>query len=38
MTTPPSKSCWQQHISQWRDSKLSQVQYCKNNGLKEKYF
>ena len=38
MTTPPNKSHWQQHINQWRDSKLSQAQYCKNNGLKENAF
>lgn len=25
---------WQQHVSQWQDSALSQAQYCKKHNLK----
>jgi len=29
---------WQQHITQWKNSTLSQAQYCKQHHLKESAF
>ena len=31
---PLSKIFWQQHVSQWQKSNLSQAQYCKKHNLK----
>lgn len=36
--TSPQAQVWQQHIRQWRDSGLSQAQYCKQSNLKESAF
>jgi len=39
MATPSkNKRHWQQHINQWRDSGLSQAQYCQQHHLKESAF
>jgi hypothetical protein len=34
MTTKQTQSFWQQHVSQWQQSTLSQAQYCKKRDLK----
>jgi hypothetical protein len=34
MTTKQTQSFWQQHVSQWQQSTLSQAQYCKKHDLK----
>ena len=38
MKTKQPHSFWQQHISQWQQSGLSQAKYCKQHGLKVNRF
>jgi hypothetical protein len=38
MKTKQTHSYWQQHISQWQQSGLSQAKYCKQHGLKANRF
>ncbi len=32
------KQCWQKHVASWSESNLSQVEYCRLNGLAIKNF
>jgi hypothetical protein len=34
MKTKSTQAFWQQHVSQWQKSALSQAQYCKKHDLK----
>ena len=34
MKTKSTQAFWQQHVSQWQKSSLSQAQYCKKHDLK----
>jgi len=38
MKTKQTHSYWQQHISQWQKSGVSQAKYCKQHGLKANRF
>ena len=38
MKTKQTHSYWQQHISQWQKSGLSQAKYCRQHGLKANRF
>ena len=38
MKTKQTQLYWQQHISQWQKSTLSQAKYCKQHGLKTNRF